>query len=102
MGMIFLTTAAYTAILAVVVFIFMYSKIYDWHKSPMGRVMNLSLVSNAIVALGVGLIKINPDLAILLGSVGLTAFAILLMMRLRLLIDSAKDRDFRINDEKHH
>lgn len=85
-----LTLSAYTAIVSVVTFIAIYSKMYDWHRHPMGRVMNFSLLTAATVALG-GIIRTyDPEVGTALSSGAWVAFSILLVWRMRLLIVSTK------------
>ena len=85
-----LTLSAYTAIISVVTFIAIYSKMYDWHRHPMGRVMNFSLLSAATVALG-GIIRTyDVETGMIISSGAWILFSILLVWRLRLLIVSTK------------
>ena len=87
---IILTLSAYTAIVSVVTFIAIYSKMYDWHKHPMGRVMNFSLISAALVAAGGIVHTFDSEVGMVLLSGGWVAFSILLVWRMRLLIVSTK------------
>ena len=85
-----LTLSAYTAIVSVVTFIAIYSKMYDWHKNTLGRIMNLSLLANAVVAVG-SIVRVDhPDMGMIIATGGWAAFSILLVWRLRLLIVSTK------------
>ena len=85
-----LTLSAYTAIISVVTFIAIYSKMYDWHRHPMGRVMNFSLLANAVVAVG-SIVRVgHPDMGMIIATGGWVAFSILLVWRMRLLIVSTK------------
>ena len=85
-----LTLSAYTAIISVVTFIAIYSKMYDWHRHPMGRVMNFSLMSAALVAVG-GIVRTyDAEVGMVLSSGAWVVFSILLVWRLRLLIVSTK------------
>lgn len=98
-----LMICAYTALVAVVVFVAVYSKMYDWWASPMGRVMNLSLIANALVAGGIAIRFFEDQVpGRLLSIVGLIAFTVLLIWRLRLLISTAKKYPAKPSDEEPH
>ena len=85
-----LILSAYTAIISVVTFIAIYSKMYDWHRHPMGRVMNFSLISSALMAVG-GLVRTyDTEVGMVLTSGACVLFSILLVWRMRLLIVSTK------------
>lgn len=79
---------AYTAIVVVVVFIVVYSAMFDWHRHPMGRLMNFSLMSVAIVAAGIIIRNYSDSVGMLISAAGWGVFSLLLILRLRVLIAS--------------
>lgn len=85
-----LTVAAYTAIVVSLMYLVVYSKMFDWHRSTLGRVMNLSIVSNAIVAVGTvsHTIFMDDQLGRIISFVGWLFFSVLLLWRLRILVYS--------------
>lgn len=86
-----LTLSAWAVVVSVAVFIAIYSKTYSWHKHRLGLVMNLSLISVAVAAIG-GIIRTRyEDIGMLIVTGGWVAFATLLIWRLRLLLESLND-----------
>lgn len=97
-----LTLSAYTAIVSVVTFIAVYSKMYDWHRHPMGRVMNFSLMSAALVAIGEIVRTYGHEVGMVLSSGAWVVFSILLVWRMRLLIVSTKQGKQDRQEEKQN
>lgn len=87
---ILLTVSSITAVATVIVFIAAYSSMFDWHKSSMGRVMNLSLIANAVVFSGLLFRFALPDVMVILMIVGMSIFSISVVLRLKLLIKAGQ------------
>ena len=85
-----LTIAAYTAIVVSIMYLVVYTKMFDWHRSTLGRVMNLSIVSAAIIAVGTVARTIFMDdrIGMIISFVGWLFFSVLLLWRLRILVYS--------------
>ena len=85
-----LTVAAYTAIVVTLIYLVVYTKMFDWHRSTLGRVMNLSLVSVVLIAVGTVSRTIFMDYQIgrIISFVGWLFFSVLLLWRLRILVYS--------------
>ena len=90
---------AYTAVVTIAIYLAVYSKMYDWWKNSLGRVMNFSLVANALIALGAALRFAGDDFGLILTISGWIMFMVLLVMRLRLLLASGKDRQRDIQNK---
>ena len=95
-----LMVTAYTAVVTIAIYLAVYSKMYDWWKNPLGRIMNFSLVANALTALGVALIFADDDFGRILSISGWIMFMVLLVMRLRLLLASGKSRQRNVTDSE--
>lgn len=87
---ILLTISAIVAVAVIVVFIAAYSSLFDWHKSPMGRVMNLSLAANGVVFAGLLFRFTFPDIMVILMIVGMLVFSLAIILRLKLLIKAGQ------------
>ena len=87
-----LMVTAYTAVVTIAIYLSVYSKMYDWWKNSLGRVMNFSLIATALIALGAALRFADDDFGRILTISGCIMFMVLLVMRLRLLLASGKDR----------
>lgn len=86
-----LTLSAWGVVVSVGLFIAVYSKTYNWYKHRLGLIMNLSLISVAVAAVG-GIIRSHyADVGMLIIIGGWVSFVILLIWRLRLLLESSKD-----------
>ena len=96
---IFLTITAIVAVAVVVVFIAAYSSMFDWHKSPMGRVMNLSLFANALVFSGLLFRFALPDVMVILMIVGMVIFSTAIVFRLKLLIKAGQQAKSEYNPD---
>lgn len=85
-----LTVAAYTAIVVSIMYLVVYTKMFDWHRSTLGRVMNLSIVSAAIIAVGTvsRTVLMDDQIGKIISSVGWIFFSVLLLWRLRILVYS--------------
>ena len=85
-----LTVAAYTAIVVSIMYLVVYTKMFDWYRSTLGRVMNLSIVSAAIIAVGTvsRTIVMDEQLGRIISFVGWLFFSVLLLWRLRILVYS--------------
>ena len=85
-----LTIAAYTAIVVSLMYLVVYTKMFDWYRSTLGRVMNLSIVSVAIIAVGTvsRTIFMDDQLGRIISFVGWLFFSVLLLWRLRILVYS--------------
>ena len=85
-----LTIAAYTAIVVSLMYLVVYTKMFDWYRSTLGRVMNLSIVSVAIIAVGTvsRTIFMDDQLGRIISFVGWLFFSVLLLLRLRILVYS--------------
>ena len=85
-----LTVAAYTAIVVTLIYLVVYTKMFDWHRSTLGRVMNLSLVSVVLIAVGTvsRTIFMDDQLGRIISFVGWLFFSVLLLWRLRILVYS--------------
>ena len=85
-----LTVAAYTAIVVSLMYLVVYTKMFDWYRSTLGRVMNLSIVSVAIIAVGTvsRTIFMDDQLGMIISFVGWLFFSVLLLWRLRILVYS--------------
>ena len=85
-----LTVAAYTAIVVSLMYLVVYTKMFDWHMSTLGRVMNLSIVSAVLIAMGTvsRTIFMDDQLGRIISSVGWLFFSVLLLWRLRILVYS--------------
>lgn len=85
-----LTVAAYTAIVVSLMYLVVYTKMFDWYRSTLGRVMNLSIVSVAIIAVGTvaRTIFMDDQLGRIISFVGWLFFSVLLLWRLRILVYS--------------
>lgn len=83
-----LTVSAYTAIVVAVVYLIIYTRMFDWYKSSLGRVMNFSIISTIFIALGVVSRSFIPDEQVgrVISSAGWLVFSGLLMWRTRILI----------------
>lgn len=93
-----LIISAYTALTAIVIFLAVYSSMYNWWKNPMGRVMNLSLIANGIVASGVAFRMFEePMPGRILSSIGWILFTIAIVLRLRLLVATHKATTAELN-----
>ena len=85
-----LTVAAYTAIVVSLMYLVVYTKMFDWYRSTLGRVMNLSIVSVAIIAVGTvsRTIFMDDQRGRIISFVGWLFFSVLLLWRLRILVYS--------------
>ena len=85
-----LTVAAYTAIVVSIMYLVVYTKMFDWHRSTLGRVMNLSIVSAVIIAVGTvsRTVFMDDQIGKIISSVGWIFFSVLLLWRLRILVYS--------------
>ena len=85
-----LTVAAYTAIVVSLIYLVVYTKMFDWYRSTLGRVMNLSIVSVAIIAVGTvsRTIFMDDQLGRIISFVGWLFFSVLLLWRLIILVYS--------------
>ena len=85
-----LTVAAYTAIVVSIMYLVVYTKMFDWHRSTLGRVMNLSIVSVVIIAAGTvsRTVFMDEQLGRIISFVGWLFFSVLLLWRLRILVCS--------------
>lgn len=93
------TSSAWAAIVTIVLFISVYSKTYNWYRHRLGLVMNASLISVAIVAIG-GIVRSHYELlGTVMASGGWIIFSILLAWRLRLLIESSKEREKELDTD---
>ena len=92
--------AAFASVISVVVFIVVYSTMYDWHKSPIGRVMNASLIAVSIAALGIVLRDISPDLGRIVSMFGWGTFAALTIWGLRILVLNCRSCRDKIRQSK--
>ena len=91
---------AYTAVVTIAIYLSVYSKMYDWWKSSLGRVMNFSLVATALIALGAALRFADDDFGRILTISGWVMFMVSLVMRLRLLLASGRDRQQSLDKDK--
>ena len=91
---------AYTAVVTIAIYLAVYSKMYDWWKSSLGRVMNFSLVATALIALGAALRFADDDFGRILTISGWVMFMVSLVMRLRLLLASGRDRQQSLDKDK--
>lgn len=90
----------YTSIVVTAVYLIIYSNMYSWWKNSMGLVMNLSIVSVGVIAVGVASRFFSFQTGNIIAIVGWCIYTGLLTWRLRLLIDSAKTR--RKEQDNHH
>ena len=91
---------AYTAVVTIAIYLAVYSKMYDWWKNSLGRIMNFSLVATALIALGAALRFADDDFGRILTISGWVMFMVLLVMRLRLLLASGKSRQKKVIDSE--
>ena len=101
-----LTIAAYTAIVVSLMYLVVYTKMFDWYRSTLGRVMNLSIVSVAIIAVGTvsRTIFMDDQLGRIISFVGWLFYSVLLLWRLRILVYSynrIKQRRLQDVDKDH-
>lgn len=87
-----LIVIAYTSLVSIAVYLIAYSRLYDWWKNSLGRVMNLSLISIALIAVGVIVANAGSPLGLVINSIGWVTFIILLIWRLVILLTFAKKR----------
>lgn len=90
----------YTSLVVTAVYLIIYSKMYSWWRNSLGLVMNLSIVSIGVIAVGVASRFFSYETGNIIAIVGWCAYTVLLTWRLRLLIDSAKTR--RKEQDNHH
>ena len=94
-----LMVTAYTAVVTIAIYLAVYSKMYDWWKNSLGRVMNFSLVATSLIALGAALRFADDDFGRILTISGWIMFTVLLVMRLRLLLASGKSRQRNVTGQ---
>ena len=83
---------------ATVAYLVAYSSLYDWHKSPLGRVMSASLLGAALFALGVVLATSAPFVGAIVAAVGAVAYVAALAARWSILrATAARQRAARLN-----
>lgn len=90
----------YTSIVVTVVYLIIYSKMYSWWRHRLGLVMNLSIISVGVIAVGVASRLFSYETGNIIAIVGWCAYTGLLTWRLRLLTDYAKAR--RKEQDDHH
>lgn len=94
-----LVIITYTAVVCTGVYLLVYSRIYDWWKSSLGKVMNFSLLSITVVAIGAILDISDVWLGSWLIMLGWTTYIVLLLSRLIILLSFARKRK-NINIDK--
>ena len=80
-----LSYITYTSLIVTAMYLVVYSKLYSWWRTPMGLVMNLSLVSVGVIAFGVASRLVSHEMGSVIASIGWVAYTLLLIWRLRLL-----------------
>ena len=95
-----LMLSAYTASITTIIYLTAYSRLYSWWRSPLGRVMNLSLVSLILIAIG-GPLRFfdNLTLGSIIGIVGWVSITVLLILRLGILTSTARIRRKELKDK---
>lgn len=85
-----LSIAAYTGIVAIVIYLIVHATMFDWYKSKFGLAMNLTLVATALIGFGSVSRSVleNENIGRYISVFGWIALIVILLFRIHLLVKS--------------